>query len=160
MGVPVDLAARNGQRALHEAAGAGALDAIQLLIDAGADIDRRGGNYHATPLGHGVFWKNKGVIELIAPLSRDPHDLAWAGWAERLRVVLSEDPSLVRTLNPRKVTPLFMLPDDEDAAVHVAEVLLAFGADTKARNPQRETPEQAARKRGLDDAADLLAGAA
>lgn len=159
MGMPVDLAAPNGQRALHEAAGAGALDAIRLLIGAGADIDKRGGDYKATPLGHGVFWKNQAVIDLIAPLSRDPHDLAWAGWAERLRVVLSEAPSLVHTLNPRKVTPLFTLCDDEDAAAHVAEVLLAFGADTGARNAEGETPELAARKRGLDDAADLIAAA-
>lgn len=159
MGMPVDLATSKGQRALHEAAGAGALDAIRLLIDAGADIDRRGGDYHATPLGHGVFWKNRAVIDLIAPLSRDPHDLAWGGEAERLREVLSENPALVHTLNPRKVTPLFMLPDDEDAAAHVAEVLLTFGADTRARNAERDTPERAARKRGLDDAANLIAAA-
>lgn len=159
LGMPVDCATPKGQRALHEAAGAGALDAIRLLIDAGANIDKRGGDYQATPLGHGVFWKNRAVIDLIAPLSRDPHDLAWGGCTERLRAVLEEDPSLARTLNLRKVTPLFMLPDDENAAAEVVEVLLAAGADPKARNPERETPEQAARKRGLDDAADLLAEA-
>ncbi len=159
LGLPVDLAAPNGQRAMHSAAGAGALDAIRLLIEAGADIDRRGGDYKATPLGHGVFWKNAAVIDLIAPLSRDPHDLAWGGCVERLRAVLAEDPALADTLNPRKVTPLFMLPDDEDAAAEVVAVLLAAGADPVVRNPEGETPEQAARKRGLDDAADLLAAA-
>src|SRR5690606_34962162 len=145
-------------RALHSAAGAGALDAIRLLIDAGADIDRRGGDYKATPLGHGVFWKNPAVIALIAPLSRDPHDLAWAGWAERLRTVLAEQPELANAVSPRGVTPLFSLPDDEEAAARVVEVLLASGADRHARNAEGETPEQAARRRGLDDAAELLAG--
>lgn len=159
LGMPVDLATPKGQRALHEAAGAGALGAIRLLIEAGADIDRRGGDYQATPLGHGVFWKNWAVVDLIAPLSRDPHDLAWAGRAERLGAILAEDPSLVRALNPHRLAPLFCLPDDEDAAAQVAEVLLAFGADPRARNPKRETPDEAARKRGLDDAADLIAAA-
>jgi ankyrin repeat protein len=158
LGVPVDLAAPNGQRALHSAAGAGALDAIRLLIDAGADIDRRGGDYKATPLGHGVFWKNRAVIDLIAPLSRDPHDLAWAGWADRLQAVLAEQPELVNAVSPRGITPLFSLPDDEEAAARVVDVLLASGADRHARNPEGETAEQAACRRGLDDAADLLAG--
>jgi ankyrin repeat protein len=157
LGIPVDLAAPNGQRALHSAAGAGALDAIRLLIEAGADIDRRGGDYKATPLGHGVFWKNRAVIDLIAPLSRDPHDLAWAGWADRLRTVLAEQPELANAHNPRGVVPLFSLPDDEDAAARVVEVLLASGADRRVCNDESETPEQVARRRGLDDAADLLA---
>ena len=158
MGMPVDLAAPNGQRALHEAAGSGALDAIRLLIEAGADIDKRGGDYKATPLGHGVFWKRQAVIDLIAPLSRCPHDLAWGGCVERLREVLAEQPDLANTLNPRGYTPLFMLPDDEEAAAQVAETLLAAGADRNARNPEGKTAEQVARGRGLDEAADVLAG--
>jgi len=157
LGLPVDLAMPNGQRALHEAAGAGALEAIRLLIDAGADIDKRGGDYQATPLGQGVFWKNQPVIDLIAPLSRDPHELAWAGRAERLRAVLAEQPALADARNPRGMTPLFTLPDDEEAAVQVVEVLLDFGADRHARNAEGETPEQTARRRGLDEVVELLA---
>ncbi len=158
MGMPVDLAAQNGQRALHEAAGAGALDAIRLLIEAGADIDKRGGDYKATPLGHGVFWKRQAVIDLIAPLSRDPHDLTWAGRVDRLRTVLAEQPELANAVSPRGTTPLFALPDDEEAAMQAVEALLASGADRNARNPEGETAEQVARRRGLDDAADVLAG--
>ncbi|HEY6814568.1 MAG TPA: ankyrin repeat domain-containing protein [Croceibacterium sp.] len=158
LGMPVDLAAPKGQRALHSAAGAGALEAIRLMIEAGADIDRRGGDYNATPLGHGVFWKNQAVIDLIAPLSRDPHDLAWAGRAERLGTVLAETPALANALSPRGNPPLFSLPDDDEAAARTVEVLLAAGADRTARNTEGETAEQVARRRGLDEAADLLAG--
>jgi ankyrin repeat protein len=53
-------------------------------------------------------------------------------------------------------TPLFYLPDDEDRAVAVAELLMAHGADRTRRNKTGDTPEQAARKRGLDDAADVI----
>jgi hypothetical protein len=37
-------------------------------------------------------------------------------------------------------------------------LLPSSGADRHARNAEGETPEEAARRRGLDDAADLLAG--
>jgi len=53
-------------------------------------------------------------------------------------------------------TPLFVLPDDEDRAVDMAEFLMARGADPRAKNKEGETPEQTARKRGLDDAADVI----
>ena len=53
-------------------------------------------------------------------------------------------------------TPLFFLPDDEGRAVDMAEFLMARGADPRAKNKEGNTPEQAARKRGLDDAADVI----
>lgn len=159
LGLPVDLATHNGQRALHSAAGSGAIDAIRLLIDAGADIDRRGGDYKATPLGHGVFWKRQEVIDLIAPLSRDPHDLAWGAQLDRLRIVLDEQPALANAVNPNGHTPLLSLPDDEEAAAEAVEILLAHGADPNIKNPEGNLPDQVALKRGLDEAAGLIRAA-
>jgi ankyrin repeat protein len=51
---------------------------------------------------------------------------------------------------------LFCLPDDVDDAVAVARLLLARGADPRARNGKDDTPADAARKRGLDEAAAVL----
>jgi hypothetical protein len=50
------------------------------------------------------------------------------------------------------------LPDDEDAAVEMASLLMAHGADPRFVNKEGLTAEQAARKRGLIDAADLMGG--
>ncbi|GAA0315376.1 ankyrin repeat domain-containing protein [Sphingomonas oligophenolica] len=156
LGMPVDLEGPNGQRALHSAAHAGALAAAAALIAAGADIDRRGGNYNATPLGHGVFWKNQAMIDLIAPLSRDVHGLTASARLDRLGAVLAVEPALANALDPAGRTPLLMLPDDEDAAADAVAILLEQGADPLIAAPDGETPEQAASRRGLDEAAELI----
>jgi ankyrin repeat protein len=56
------------------------------------------------------------------------------------------------------ITPLFCLPDDEDAAVAMATLLLAHGADPNFVSKAGLTAEQDARSRGLIDAADLMSG--
>ncbi len=47
-------------------------------------------------------------------------------------------------------------PDDEDSAAEAAELLLALGVDPRAPDKAGDTPVQAARKRGLGDAADII----
>lgn len=156
LGVPVDLAAPNGLRALHHAAQSGAPEAARLLIAAGADVDRRGGDYQATPLGYAIFHKHEAMIDLLAPLSRDVHGLVASARLDRLRDVLAEEPALANARNPHGLTPLFVLPDDEDVALDAATILLAFGADPAATNADGESPDCAAAKRGLEDAAELI----
>lgn len=156
LGVPVDLAAPNGLRALHHAAQANAIDAARLLIAAGADIDKRGGDYQATPLGYANFHGHAAMLDLLAPHSRDVHGLTASGRLERLAEVLDADPALANARNPRGLTPLFGLPDDEDAAVEAATILLDHGADPAATGADGETADQAASKRGLEDAAELI----
>ncbi len=55
-------------------------------------------------------------------------------------------------------SPLFCLPDEEERAIEVARILLAHGADPKLRNGSGETAIDAARRRGLEEAADLMEG--
>ena len=52
--------------------------------------------------------------------------------------------------------PLFALPDDDDLAVEVVELLLAHGADPSVKNVAGLTPAEAAKKRGLEEAAAAL----
>jgi hypothetical protein len=56
-------------------------------------------------------------------------------------------------------TPLYCLPDDEDAAVEVARILLAHRANPRVRNAKGRNPADAARARGLDEAAELMESA-
>ena len=156
LGVPVDLAAPDGLRALHRAAEANALDAARLLLAAGADPDRRGGNYQATPLGYAVFHKHDAMIDLLAPHSRDVHGLTRAGRLGRLREVLAAEAALANACNPKGLPPLFVLPDDEDDALHAAAILLDHGADPGFAGAQGETADGEAVKRGLNAAAEFI----
>ena len=156
LGMPADLAPHDRKRALHWCGQCGSVKVARLLIGAGADIDARGSSYDATPLGFATYFGQPEMIALLAPLSRDVFNLSLSRSFERLDAVLQAEPALVHSRN-REGDPLIcVLPDNEDAAVEAAEMLLRHGADPSARTHKGDTAAQAARKRGLAEAADLL----
>jgi len=156
LGVPPDISAGHGQRPLHTAASAGAVDVTALLVARGAEIDPIETRYHSTPIGAANFHRRPDVVALLAPHSRDIRGLCFGGCTDRLRELMTQDP-LLATRPSRGELPIFALPDEEGAAVDVAELLLSFGADPRVRNAAGLTPAEAARRRGLEDAAALLA---
>ena len=99
------------------------------------------------------------MVAIIAPFSRDIRGLCFTGAVDRLAELLAADPSLASTITRGGDPPLFALPDDDDRAVDVAELLLANGADPSVKNAAGLTPAQAAQKRGLDDAAAAISAA-
>jgi len=158
LGMDVDIADATEQRGLHNAVAGGSLDAVKLLVTHGADIDRPTTQYGGA-MGFAAHFERRDIAAFLAPLSRDVFNLARLGMAERLRELFAEDPQLANAWAPRAgVTPLFCLPDDEDAAAAIATLLLAHGADPHAVNRDGLTAEQEARRRGLIDAADLMSG--
>jgi hypothetical protein len=62
-----------------------------------------------------------------------------------------------REVSSGGVTPLWWLPNDPARAVVVAQLLLAHGTDPARISKEGQTAAAAARLRGLDDAADLIA---
>ena len=96
------------------------------------------------------------MVAIIAPSSRDIRGLCFAGAIDRLAELLAADPSLASAKIRDGEPPLFALPDDDDRAVDVAELLLAHGADPSVKNAAGLTAAQAAQKRGLDDAAAVI----
>ena len=148
----------NGISPLHRAVQAGSWEAAELLLKAGAEIDLRERKWKGTPLGWAAVLRRPHMAERLAPLSQDVRALASLAERQRLDAVLASAPALAnhRLEVEDAPTPLFCLPDDEDAAMEVAEILLRHGADSQARNGRGQTPVQAARRRGLDDAADLI----
>lgn len=158
LGMSPDIGDKQGYRALHCAADCDAVETAKLLIARGAEIDSFESRYGATPLGHANYHKRAGMVALLAPTSRNFRGLCFVGALDRVRELLLEDPTRANREDRPGEPALFCLPDDEDRAVDLAELLLSFGADPTVRNPLGQTPAEAARRRGLDDAADLLSG--
>jgi ankyrin repeat protein len=160
LGADVGGCDHEGISPLHRAVQSGSLEAATLLIAAGAEIDRRERKWNGTPLSWAVVLGRPRMADRLAPLSRDLWPLVHLGLIERLDAVLSAEPGLANHVRAQDdtPTPLFSLPDDEDKAVDVARVLLRHGADPRTRNTSGRTAIDAARRRDLDKAADLMEG--
>jgi len=156
-----------GYRALHQAACVNNTAVAELLVARGADVDARDETHRSTPLGWAVHTGMPATIALFARHTRDVFTLAASAQIEPLRALLSREPDLANATAGARLglgkssveageTPLWALPDDEERAVDVAELLLAFGADPRRRNPAGQTAGDKARSRGLDDVAERL----
>jgi ankyrin repeat protein len=158
LGTPPDVADEKGFSALHFTTHCGAAGIASLLINRGATVDAIEHRYNSTPLGHANYQRRPEMVAAIAPFSRDIRGLCFAGAVDRLAVLLAEDRDLASAIT-RGEAPLFALPDDDERAVDVAELLLAHGADPSVKNSAGLTPAEAAKKRGLDEAAATISAA-
>jgi ankyrin repeat protein len=160
LGVSAEVAnPRGGDRPLHVAAYAGAENAVDTLIRAGAKIDPVDSVHDATPLWFAMWAQRTRVITLLSRYSRDVWALSFTGNVERVREVLLAEPRLA-TMSGES-TPLFWLPEEEDRAVDLVTLFLELGADASFRRKEDGlTAADVARRRGLNRAADLLAAAA
>lgn len=159
LGMSPDIGDGQNYRALHHAADCGAVEIARLLIARGAEIDPFEAKYGGSPLTHAIYLRKPEMVAFLVPLSRNFRGQCFAGAIDRVRELLNEDPSRANREDRPGEPALFCLPDDEERALELAELLLSFGADPSFRNPLGQTPAEAARRRGLDDAADLLSEA-
>ena len=126
-----------GATALLSAVGQGDRATVDVLLDAGADINARS---HWWAGGFGVLDGEHGLTDnLIARgVTIDAHAAARLGMVERLEALLAEDPSLVHARGGDGQTPLHFA-----ANVSIAQLLLDRGADINARDVDHEsTPAQ------------------
>jgi len=159
LGVDVDVADEGQQRGIQIAVLGNSLEVVKLLVAHGADIDRPTLRVGGGAMGYAAHFQRREIAEFLAPLSRDVWELAYLGMTARLKELLEEDRALAKLASPKYgMTPLFCLPDDEDRAIEVTELLLAFGADPSAKNKDGVTAEEAAQRRGMTDVADLMRG--
>ena len=159
LGMSPDVADHRGFSALHFTTHCGAAEIATLLIARGANVDAIERSYNSTPLGHAHYQGRPEMIAVIAPFSRDIRGLCFSGAVDRLAELLAADRSLAATITRGGEAPLFALPDDDDRAVEVVELLLAHGADPMAKNAAGLTPAEAAKKRGLAEAAAAISAA-
>jgi ankyrin repeat protein len=127
-----------GGTLLIAAAGAGNAPLVELLLDAGADVNARSD-----------WWAGSfGVLDMCPPamapllIARgarvDAHAAARLGMLERLAELLDADPSLVHARGGDGMTPLHFA-----ASVEIARLLVMRGADIDALDVDHEsTPAQ------------------
>ena len=159
LGVPLEIQDRTGKRALHEAAWSNALRAATFLLDRGAEIDARESTYGGTPIGWAAHGDRTEMVELLSRHSRDIWTLSFNGYVDRVRAVLTEDPSRARVAASDGRTPLWSLPDDEARALQIVELLLVARVDPRARSQDDETAADWARRRGMRGVATRLEAA-
>lgn len=156
LGMSPDVGDDKNFRALHYCAHCGAVDIARMLIARGAEIDPFELRHGGSPLTHAIYNGQTEMASLLAAHSQNFRGLCFAGALERLRALLIEEPDRANREDRPGEPALFCLPDDQEKAVEVAELLLSFGANPGFRNRLGQTPAEAARRRGLDDAAALL----
>jgi len=144
MGMSPNIGGEMGQRALHHAAGAKALDVASLLIERGADVDPLDAVYHSPPMGWAAHSDRREMLDFLSRHSREPFRLAWCGYVDRLREVIREQPELAKAIDHQGYTLLWWLPDDEDKALAIVDLALAHGVDPSARSKGRTAADWAA----------------
>ena len=160
LGADVHAADHEGATALHRAVQGGSVEAVLLLLEAGADIDRREPRFQGTALSWAVVLGQHDVATALVPRSRDIRSLSRLGEVERLRDVLQAAPALAQVMlhGVEAPTALFCFAEDDETAADAVRVLLAFGADRAVRDAQGRTAAVLARQRGLELTAALLEG--
>lgn len=156
LGTSPDVANEKGERALHFAAYYDAPRVAELLISRGAEIDPVSTAWDSTPLGAATYGGRWRLVDLIAPHSRDPWELAYAGKIDRLRELFAEDPSLARVRSEKQTPLMWLAPGDESVALEIARLFLDHGADPTVVNEHGMTAADVAERNGMDRVADVL----
>ena len=100
------------------------------------------------------------MIDFLSRYTRNIWTLCFRGYVDRVREILRERPELARQADSEGITPLWWLPDDEQKAMEIVELLIAAGADPAARSREGRTAADWARTRGMLDVARRLDAAA
>jgi ankyrin repeat protein len=104
---------------LIQAARTGSLDAIERLLDSGADVNLpgpTGDGWDATALQHAILARQPGAVRLLLERGADPN----------------------RSAGPRSVAPLLLAAGDTDPTF--VRLLLAHGADPAVEDEHGDTP--------------------
>jgi ankyrin repeat protein len=140
---------------LFSAARAGQLDTVKLLVELGADVDARDPDYDATPLGAANYKDQRNVVEYLLQFARI-WDAVTFGGLDRVRTLLRENPECVNVRDDEACTPLHYPNSDTRHGAQIIELLIAHGADIKARDNAGRTPVEKMLQNGRRDLAEIL----
>lgn len=155
-GYSANIADEQNTRPLNYAAWSNSLDAVKLLIERGAEIDSVERNYGGTAFGNASHFLHRDVMDYLVPRTRDVWNLTYNGYADRLQLVLDEDPARAR-VDWDTWSPLLWLPPfDEALALRIAQLLVAHGADPQRRDSTGASPADRAEAIGMTSVATWL----
>jgi uncharacterized protein len=161
-GFGINTPNHSGQTVLHRYAAWNKPDAVAALLARGANPNVQEMNWRATALGlalHHHFWP---VVEVLLPVTHNLLDVCRMADAKRAEQLLARDSSQVLERTPNGNTALHVVSQakqdepDLDASFAAIEVLLKYGADSKALNDEGKTPAQWYRQLGMDEVADYM----
>jgi ankyrin repeat protein len=156
LGTSVNSEGANGERALHSAVWTDSVPIAKLLIERGAEVDALDGKFQGTALGWAIHLDKPQVADYLSTLSGDLFGLVKLGKLDRVRSLLTAEPSLAK-MTPQGETSLFYLPDtDEDLAIEMAQLLLSYGVDTSLKNSAGRTAADEVERKGMDALAEML----
>jgi ankyrin repeat protein len=158
LGMSPDVRDETNFRPLHAAASAGAIGVSQLLIERGAEIDPVETRFDGVPLSWALHHNQARMIAMLGALSRSPRALVRLGNVARLHELFGQEPALAKLVN-KNGSLFFYLPDDEDHALDVAELLLAYGANPTVNDTEGLNAMEALERRGLHETVELLKSA-
>ena len=152
--------------ALHEAATAGRLDAVQVLLDQGTDteaLDRNG----ETPLIAAALAGQKGIVELLidrgaAIGGRNKngytalHAAAYGGHPDLVKLLVDRGADINDQKNKAKASALHLAAEENQLGA--ARSLVEQGATIEAEERNKHTPTTKAIFRLHGDMVDLLRG--
>jgi hypothetical protein len=147
--VPIEVASKTKQRTLHEAAFNNSLSVARLLIDRGAEVDPIETRHQSPPIGWAAHGDRIETLEFLSRFSRSIWTLAFRGFVDRVREILDENPELAVLKDSNGITPLWWLPDDEDKALSIVDLLIAHGADPTLKSREGRTAADWAMTRGM-----------
>ena len=165
--VDVNAAEADGMTALHWAAHRDDLEAVDLLIGAGANVNAVT-DHRVTPLSLSCISGRGAVAERLLKGGADPNAALPGGETPLMRAARADNVATVRTLlahgadvNAKETrgeqTPLMWAVAEGHSAV--AQVLIESGADVRARSKRGYTPLLFATRRGNLDSVRLLLAA-
>ncbi|MDF2770574.1 MAG: hypothetical protein K0S86_67 [Geminicoccaceae bacterium] len=156
LGMSPDVENAAKERPLHVAAYNNAVQAAEVLVARGAEIDPVEGNWSNTPLGAATYYHHQDMIDLLSPLSRDVWELTYLGKVDRLREVFAEMPERARVTWNGWTPIMWLPPQDERLALEIVELFLEHGADPTAVNKEGTTAADRAEKLGMLEVASYL----
>jgi hypothetical protein len=155
-GVSPDVAAPDNTRALHIAARADAAEAVQLLIERGAELDPVETTWGGTPIGTATYCGSTRAIDTLSKFSREIAALTFNGKVERVRELVEADPSIALPTADGDSLLLSLPRDVEERAIAIARLLLSHGADPTVKDSTGKTPAERAERLAMFDLARLL----